>query len=1845
MGRYNDGDNRGLVLRIKADETLDYFHTVRGGAEGGILFNQITTAGTFNDGLWHQACIRFTLGTGSELFVDGVTQGTDTTRTDAIPSFALDFLIGRQDFNDPSRNFTGSIDDVIIFNRSLSVEQIKLLNDSIVNVLASNETSFGETWFVNVTVNDGIVDSTSVISNNVTILAAVVQANITVVKGANVSFADVGEDVLFQINLTNVGGLTALNVTVTDILSPNLTFISSQPTPNDTNLTFIIESIAAGITFNLNITINISNTTIINGTTIRNFVNTTFRNSTNGVIFANNATFNLTVNASNRLPTIAQVILNSSLAGNVTTENLTAFFINVTDGDGDAVKNITNWFVNGTSIQHANLPFDGGSNSTFTKDYSPFANKGIVTSATFNSTGGYDGFGAYSFDGVNDQINLASDPSLNFGTKDFTWTFYMKSRGTANLEQGLISKKVTAPTNGEYFIRTSTGGGLRLIYYRAGGNDRIEQTPTDITDQQWHHIAVSKNSTNVTIYIDGQFEDGFKFDAEMSETQNIDVEIGTSQTNGGANLRFNGTIDEVSVWNRSLTATQIKALYENKTNIITSTETGIGETWFVNVTVNDGIVDSTSVISNNVTIIAALVEANITVVKGANVSFADVGDDVLFQINLTNIGVLTATNVTVTDILSPNLTFKSSQPPPNDTNLTFIIDSIAAGITFNINITLNISNTTIINGTVIRNFVNTTFRNSTNGILFANNATFNLTANVSNRAPTIDQIILNSTLNTNLTTENLTAFFINATDLDGNAVKNVTNWFLNGKPIKVLNLPFEAGSTNAATRDFTIFRNDAVVSGALYNQTRGRDGFGAYTFDGVNDFINVSDDNTLDITGAITVSVWIYPRDLNQFRTILAKGIAYSGVANFDRAAYFLGVSAANTINLQIIDDGEAVDDLVRTTGQIPLNTWTHIVATWDGTDDVANNMKIYVNGQLNSTATNVDVDVINSIVEPLGIGMDLERNDAQFHWKGSLDDMRIYNRSLSADQIRIIFEQGEDRILAANETSVNDVWFVNVTPNDGTADGNSVISNNVTILNSVPTIDQVILNSSLAGNTTTENLTANFINVSDVDGNAVKNITNFFVNGTSFASLNMPFEATGSQTTTAKDYSSDENDGTVTGATYNSTGGQDNFGAYEFDGINDRISLSNSLTRNQGTIMHWVKPRSVDRQVMIYYESDGTTGGTYNGFGSGNDILEIHTAIRGDVKYAAVYQDGTGATGFIEIKGGTAIIGQYQHVAMTWDRSENLSLFVDGVRVNSTDISGLTFTDNTPTEHFIGRPGDGTANRHWNGTIDEVLVFNRTLTEAQIKAIYENKTNIIVSEETVVGDTWFVNVTVNDGIVDSTSVISNNVTILNSEPTIDQVILNSTNPSTNDTTQNLTAHPINVTDVDGNIFTLNYNWFVNGTSITVLNMPMTDPDASGGTDIVDDFSSNNNDGVLGAAADGDAAEPTFQPTGGPDQGGAYKFDGINDRIEIDSSATTRITGDLTLEAWIKFDSHAGTSQIFQHAASGETEAANVLYSIRVLSTGDLNILHEFDGGSDISVTFDTNLSTGRFYHIVYVRNTTSKQHSVYINGTAEDSPKAYGDNPTGGNSGGANLFLGTFLTAGFPFNGTYAHAAVYNRELSPEQIKANYNSGIPRMNITVSQETGLGEKWNTQVVLIDNLGINRSILTSNNVTILNTAPSLVQVVLNSTLNTNLTSENLTAFFLNVSDVDGNGVKNITNWFVNGTSITLLNLPFEGGSTSGVPATNGTTRDYSPHANNAAVVNATFNSTGGYDGFGAYEFDGESTRLQIADSDSLSFGNSVKDNPFSITVWVKMRDATRFRILSKANFSIGTQRE
>ena len=390
-------------------------------------------------------------------------------------------------------------------------------------------------------------------------------------------------------------------------------------------------------------------------------------------------------------------ILNSTYGTNLTTENLTCYNQSTSDQELDDVKNIYNWYMNGSSLMVLNMPFEGGSNSTWTRDYSPYGNNGIVSGATWNSTGGYDGWGAYEFDGDGDYINPGTDASLN-----------MRSNVTVS-----AWVKLNEPTDGEnnmVYNRENTNPGAVGLNKRAsddrwvfsvrldGSEGTLREAVSDAVAQTgWHHVAGSYDGDVVKLYIDGNLQ-------STTDGTNgvIDTDSYTSNNIGrhptGASY-INGTIDELQIYNRSLSPEQILALYQNRTDVMVSNETKPWDVWECSIIPNDGYDDGTENMSNNLTVLPAM-DLYPVITSPANDSCVNKAFDwVYVNASIYDIGGSGGTNISVKMLIEGpddyNETTLINVTGGNHTNVSFVwnITIFTPGV-YNITISVNDTNDT-----------------------------------------------------------------------------------------------------------------------------------------------------------------------------------------------------------------------------------------------------------------------------------------------------------------------------------------------------------------------------------------------------------------------------------------------------------------------------------------------------------------------------------------------------------------------------------------------------------------------------------------------------------------------------------------------------------------------------------------------------------------------------------------------------------------------------------------------------------------------------------------------------------------------------------------------------------------------------------------------------------------------------------------------------------------------------------------------------------------------------------------------------------------------------------------------
>jgi len=160
----------------------------------------------------------------------------------------------------------------------------------------------------------------------------------------------------------------------------------------------------------------------------------------------------------------------------------------------------------------------------------------------------------------------------------------------------------------------------------------------------------------------------------------------------------------------------------------------------------------------------------------------------------------------------------------------------------------------------------------------------------------------------------------------------------------------------------------------------------ARDFDGVDDYVEVPDDPSLDITDEITFLAWIClnARDIDQ--KISTKAFAY-----------LWGIFTNNKLEATIYSEGTAYWQIRYVAGGTVLTTgrWYYVGFTFDG-----RYIRTYVNSILDRTFDTGATRKIDISPYPLRIG---RYYTPSLWFNGFIDEVRIYNRALSQDEIRML--------------------------------------------------------------------------------------------------------------------------------------------------------------------------------------------------------------------------------------------------------------------------------------------------------------------------------------------------------------------------------------------------------------------------------------------------------------------------------------------------------------------------------------------------------------------------------------------------------------------------------------------------------------------------------------------------------------------------------------------------------------------------------------------------------------------------------------------------------------------------
>src|SRR6266542_1810104 len=162
---------------------------------------------------------------------------------------------------------------------------------------------------------------------------------------------------------------------------------------------------------------------------------------------------------------------------------------------------------------------------------------------------------AFSFDGDNDSVIIGNPAALQL--QNFTIEAWIKR---ANTNQASLDVRqdgsIFGYGYGGYDFALLDDGRLTVGQVGISGGN----STTSIKDTDWHHVAVTKGASSVKFYVDGVSEAAPPYDAGFYFTSS--AQIGASLWDGQQpTASFLGSIDEVSVYNRALSDSEVGSIF------------------------------------------------------------------------------------------------------------------------------------------------------------------------------------------------------------------------------------------------------------------------------------------------------------------------------------------------------------------------------------------------------------------------------------------------------------------------------------------------------------------------------------------------------------------------------------------------------------------------------------------------------------------------------------------------------------------------------------------------------------------------------------------------------------------------------------------------------------------------------------------------------------------------------------------------------------------------------------------------------------------------------------------------------------------------------------------------------------------------------------------------------------------------------------------------------------------------------------------------------------------------------------------------------------------------------------
>ncbi len=207
---------------------------------------------------------------------------------------------------------------------------------------------------------------------------------------------------------------------------------------------------------------------------------------------------------------------------------------------------------------------------------------------------------------------------------------------------------------------------------------------------------------------------------------------------------------------------------------------------------------------------------------------------------------------------------------------------------------------------------------------------------------------------------------------------------------------FDEGYNNTFYDSSTLGNNLSLTAGSGSWANNGK--FNK-TYNFSSSYATINDNAYLSPTTGITLSAWINGTTFSATGQTGNRNILAKDAVPAVWSSYALNVNTTGNIVFWLTPDSNSPTTLTSSTA-ITTGTWNHIVATWNGST-----MKIFINGKQDPT-TAAFTGPIRDGTGILNVGR--WRSGDEGYWSGYIDELKIYNFELNADEIKMDYNRSQ---------------------------------------------------------------------------------------------------------------------------------------------------------------------------------------------------------------------------------------------------------------------------------------------------------------------------------------------------------------------------------------------------------------------------------------------------------------------------------------------------------------------------------------------------------------------------------------------------------------------------------------------------------------------------------------------------------------------------------------------------------------------------------------------------------------------------------------------------------------------